>query len=106
LKKLILGEKVIVETVARDKYGRAVARVYLGNESINKKMQKKYAMAICYGKITSNGCEFATTYWKGRTLAQIPLNVLQNIYDNVKATKLQNGDIILNDNLEALGVKL
>jgi hypothetical protein len=75
-------------------------------QKFNKKMQKKYATAICYGKITSNGCEFATTYWKGRTLAQIPLDVLQKTYDNVKATKLQNGDIILNDNLEALGVKL
>jgi hypothetical protein len=75
-------------------------------QKFNKKMQKKYATAICYGKITNNGCEFATTYWKGRTLAQIPLDVLQKTYDNVKATKLQNGDIILNDNLEALGVKL
>jgi hypothetical protein len=75
-------------------------------QKFNKKMQKKYAMAICYGKITSNGCEFATTYWKGRTLASIPLNVLQSTYDNVKANKLLDGDIILNDNLEALGVKL
>ena len=75
-------------------------------QKFNKKMQKKYALAICYGKITSNGCEFATTFWKGRTLAQIPLDVLQKTYDNVKATKLQDGDIILNDNLEALGVKL
>jgi endonuclease YncB( thermonuclease family) len=41
LKKLILGEEVRVETVARDRYGRAVAKVYLGHESINKKMQKK-----------------------------------------------------------------
>jgi len=75
-------------------------------QKFNKKMQKKYSMAICYGKITSNGCEFATTYWKGRTLASIPLNVLQSTYDNVKAKKLKNGDVILNDNLEALGVKL
>jgi len=75
-------------------------------QKFNKKMQKKYASAICYGKITSNGCEFATTFWKGRTLAQIPLDVLQKTYDNVKANKLQDGDIILNDNLEALGVKL
>lgn len=75
-------------------------------KKFNKKMQKKYAMAICYGKITSNGCEFATTFWKGRTLAQIPLINLQKAYDDVKAKKLLDGDIILNDNLEALGVKL
>ncbi len=41
LKKLIAGEDVGIETVARDKYGRSVARVYLGRESVNKKMQAK-----------------------------------------------------------------
>lgn len=41
LKKLIQGEEVRIDTVARDKYGRAVARVYLGRESVNKKMQRK-----------------------------------------------------------------
>ena len=41
LEKLILGQEVRVDTVARDKYGRAVARVYRGRESVNKKMKKK-----------------------------------------------------------------
>lgn len=41
LRKMIQGEGVRVETVSRDKYGRAVAYVYKGRESINKKMQKK-----------------------------------------------------------------
>jgi len=41
LSKLIKGEEVRIDTVSRDKYGRAVANVYLGRESINKKMQKK-----------------------------------------------------------------
>jgi hypothetical protein len=31
-------------------------------KKFNKKMQKKYASAICYGKITNNGCEFTTTF--------------------------------------------
>ena len=75
-------------------------------EKINKKMQKQYASAICYGKKLVNGYDFATTFWKGRTLAQIPLKNLQEAYDKVKAFKLQEGDVILNDNLEALGVKL
>ena len=39
LQKLIQGEEVRVETVARDKYGRVVANVYKGRESINKKMK-------------------------------------------------------------------
>jgi hypothetical protein len=74
--------------------------------SMKKKLQKKFLVAICYGKISDNGCEYATTYWKGRTLASIPLPYLQKAYDEVKAKKLKNGDVILNDNLEALGVKL
>ena len=74
--------------------------------SMRKKLQKKFSVAICYGKITDGGAEYATTYWKGRTLASIPLPSLQKAYDDVKAKKLQSGDVILNDNLEALGVKL
>ena len=38
LRSLIKGEKVRVQTVARDKYGRAVAKVYVGNKSVNKAM--------------------------------------------------------------------
>ena len=41
LRKMIEGEEVRIETVGRDKYGRAVAKVYKGRESVNKKMQKK-----------------------------------------------------------------
>jgi hypothetical protein len=73
---------------------------------IEKKMQKKYSVAICYGKKIANGYDFATTFWKGRTLAQIPLPYLQKAYDEVKANKMEKGDVILNDNLELLGVKL
>jgi hypothetical protein len=75
-------------------------------ERINKKMHKAYLSAICYGKKLANGYEYATTFWKGRTLAQIPLPYLQKAYDEVKANKLKKGEVILNDNLEALGVKL
>jgi hypothetical protein len=73
---------------------------------IEKKMQKKFASAICYGKKLANGYDLATTFWKGKTLAQIPLIQLQQTYNDVKARKLKEGDIIFNDNLEALGVKL
>ncbi len=40
LQNLIGGEEVKVVTKARDKYGRAVAHVYKGRESVNKKMEK------------------------------------------------------------------
>jgi len=38
LKNLVEGESVLIETVARDKYGRAVANVKIGRESVNKAM--------------------------------------------------------------------
>ena len=41
LSKLIEGQEVRIKTVARDKYGRSVAQVYIGRESVNKKMKKK-----------------------------------------------------------------
>ena len=41
LRKMIGGEVVRIETLGRDKYGRAVARVYKGRESINRKMQQR-----------------------------------------------------------------
>ncbi len=39
LRSLIEGKEVGIETVARGKHGCSVARVYLGRESVNKKMQ-------------------------------------------------------------------
>ena len=41
LRTMIEGKQVRVQTVVRDKYGRSVANVYVGRESVNKKMQKK-----------------------------------------------------------------
>ena len=40
LKKLIEGQKVEVNTVARDVYGRAVANVKVGRKSVNIAMTK------------------------------------------------------------------
>ncbi len=40
LRDLVEGEKVRIVTIGRDKYGRSVANVYVGRESVNKKMQK------------------------------------------------------------------
>ena len=41
LQRLIQGEDVRIDTVARDKYGRSVANVRKGRESVNKKMGRE-----------------------------------------------------------------
>jgi endonuclease YncB( thermonuclease family) len=41
LRNLIAGETVSVETVARDKYGRSVAKVKVGRKSVNKAMRER-----------------------------------------------------------------
>ena len=41
LRDLIEGEEVTIDTVARDKYRRAVANVYKGRQSVNRKMRSK-----------------------------------------------------------------
>ncbi len=40
LEKLILNKEVSIETVARDKYRRSVAKVKIGNKSVNKAMKE------------------------------------------------------------------
>ena len=39
LEDLILGKEVLIDTQARDKYGRAVAKVKIGTKSVNKAMK-------------------------------------------------------------------
>jgi len=41
LRNLIQGEEVLVDTVARDQFGRSVANVKVGGKSVNKAMQGK-----------------------------------------------------------------
>ncbi|RMF20105.1 MAG: hypothetical protein D6760_12320 [Deltaproteobacteria bacterium] len=41
LRTLIQGEEASIKTVARDRYGRSVARVRLGRKSVNKAMKEK-----------------------------------------------------------------
>lgn len=114
---LIAKVEKYCKTLPHDKYGEQSFEDVINDfleahlkakdlERIEKKMHKAYLSAICYGKKVANGYEYATTFWKGRTLSQIPLQYLQKAYDDVKAKKLQSGDVILNDNLEALGVKI
>lgn len=39
LKKMISGKEVTIDTKARDRYGRSVANVKVGRESVNKAMK-------------------------------------------------------------------
>lgn len=41
LRRMIEGKQVRIDTVSRDKYRRAVAKVYDGRKSVNKAMAKK-----------------------------------------------------------------
>lgn len=41
LRKLVAGQTVSVDTVARDKYGRSVANVKVGRQPVNKAMREK-----------------------------------------------------------------
>jgi len=41
LEDLILNKEVLIETVARDKYKRSVAKVKAGRRSVNKAMNEK-----------------------------------------------------------------
>jgi len=40
LEKLVKDQEVSINTVARDKYGRSVAKVKIGTRSVNKAMEK------------------------------------------------------------------
>ena len=42
LQDLIGGQEVTIDTVARDKYRRSVAKVKLGTKSVNKAMKKHH----------------------------------------------------------------
>ncbi len=41
LKDMVLGQEVSIDTVARDKYGRSVAKVKQGRHSVNKAMKER-----------------------------------------------------------------
>ena len=41
LRDLVQGERVSIETVARDKYGRSIANVKVDNRSVNAALRRK-----------------------------------------------------------------
>lgn len=76
--------------------------------NFKKKMQKAYAKHICWG-VPGTG-EYAYGGWK-IPLAEVVANpkggvqLVQNYIDKIKKERLKPGEVILNDNLEALGLK-
>ena len=73
-------------------------------EKEQKKLEKQMEKAIIYTNADKYG-NMAKISWKGKTLAQLPLPVLQAAYDKYKA-QLKPNQKIINTNLEKLGVKL
>jgi hypothetical protein len=72
-------------------------------EKEQKKKEKLYLRAICYG--VPNSPSFRYVSWSKRTLAQIDKINLQRAYDKVKS-ELKAGEVIFNNNLKQLGVNL
>lgn len=66
------------------------------------KLEKKMVDAIIFG--VPNGYSY-TQIKQNRPLASFPVESLQKAIDNLKA-KFKNGEVIMNTNLEVLGVKL
>jgi hypothetical protein len=75
----------------------------MGEMVEDRKMEKTYAKSICSGM--PKGSSYVRTGWKGKSLKDINILTLQHVYNEVKAG-LKDGEVILNTNLEALGVIL
>jgi hypothetical protein len=69
-----------------------------------KKLEKKMEKSIIFTNADQFG-NMAEIGWKGKTLSQMPLPVLQATYDKYKA-QLKPNQKIINTNLASLGVKL
>jgi hypothetical protein len=112
--KLIEKAEAYCKTLPKVKYGNMeweqslegvideIVDNYLKAKEEAKRI-KIYDRAICYG--VPNGNSYRMASWKNRTLAQIDKINLQRVYNDVKS-KLGKGEVILNTNLQALGVNL
>jgi hypothetical protein len=68
-----------------------------------KKKEKMYLKAFCYG--VPNGRTYSVYSWKGKTLKDIPLPILQKSYNNIKAGLAEN-EVFFNTNLKELGLNI
>lgn len=71
-------------------------------EKAQKQLDKKMVDAIIFG--VPNGYSYTQIKQK-KPLSAFPIESLQKAIDNLKAN-FKNGEVIMNTNLEALGVKL
>jgi len=53
LRRVIEREKVRIVTQARDAYGRSVAKVYVGNRSVNSQMRRRLMEAWAWSPATT-----------------------------------------------------
>jgi hypothetical protein len=78
-------------------------------ERTQKQLQKRMQSNIVFGK--PGGEEYRYIGWTGRTLVDIAAlpngkKAIEDLIARVKTTKMQKGDVILNDNLKALGINI
>jgi hypothetical protein len=66
-------------------------------------LEKKMKRAILVG--IPNGTSYQRISWTGKALSAVPLGALQMTVNSLKK-KLKAGEVILNTNLETLGVKV
>ena len=70
-----------------------------------KKMLKLMQTSILYG--VPNGLSYTKISWSNKTpLSAIPVNILQKTVDEIKAKHCTNGIVILNTNLQSLGINI
>jgi len=70
-----------------------------------KKLEKKFETAICFGVPDGNSYRFVS--WKSKKpLSVIPKAIIQNEVNRIKANECKNGVVILNTNLQSLGIVL
>jgi hypothetical protein len=70
-----------------------------------KKMEKTFETAICFGVPDGNSYRYIS--WKGKKpLSTIPKVIIQGEVNRIKANECKNGVVILNTNLQSLGIVL
>lgn len=90
----------------------AVYELYNKKEAdkLEKKMKRSFEKYVCYGKKVDNGYSYTQLGFKGTPkLADVVktrqgFDALQNMVTRIIAKELGEGEVILNTNLEALGI--
>ena len=78
--------------------------MFLNNIYEQMQLEKQMKKAILVGE--PNGTSYQKFSWKGKTLAQMPVQALQMTVDNIKKKYCTGNVRILNTNLQKLGVTI